>query len=179
MTTRVIDIDEIVLNYITEKIVVYIAGYTVRYLKNKLKCIKCIESLVSNNTNNNYYSIIKAKNKGGLIYPSEDVIKICLKSEEILKFCYLLSGGKLLDKKYNVDYLTTRVLSKFINTDIFDVLKDHMFEQSQSENHMVHLIKAVSCKYFNIRIQYLSRREADKVESLRKIYGKLIIHRGQ
>lgn len=172
------EMGEIVLNEITQKIVVYIAGYIVSFLKRKLKCIVCINGLVATDVSNEYYCIIKAKQKGGLNFPSEDIIRICQKSEEVLKLYLLISGGKYLNKMYSIDFLTTSILSKFSSTNIFNNLQEHMFEQSASENHIIHLIKTISYKYLSLRINYLNRSESHKADSLRKVYGKLILHRG-
>jgi hypothetical protein len=42
-----------------------------------------------------------AKNKGGLLYPSKDVIEDCLISESLLKRLAAQSGGKTDSPKFN------------------------------------------------------------------------------
>jgi len=54
-----------------------------------LKCETCIESLIATDKQQFLNSFINLKNqggnKGGLIYPSDDVITICILTEKILR----------------------------------------------------------------------------------------------
>lgn len=53
--------------------------------------------------------MITKKNKRGLTYPSDDVVKICLATEKFLKFHH--------DKHLNKFVVITNVLKAFINND--------------------------------------------------------------
>lgn len=76
--TDVRDISEFSLN-----IIEYIAGYVVKQLRQTLRCAQCINVLIDKECKMN--SLIYIKNRGGLITPSEDVIKICKKCEIIIR----------------------------------------------------------------------------------------------
>lgn len=65
----------------TEQIVGYISGWVSRKLASVLKCT---DSLYCNNKLW-FHKMIILKNMGGLCFASEDVFRICLKSESIIK----------------------------------------------------------------------------------------------
>ncbi|KAL4710679.1 hypothetical protein ACJJTC_003315 [Scirpophaga incertulas] len=65
----------------TEHIIPYIGGFIVKKLLKSLKCEECLLALVSTK----FPGLISFKDKGGLVYPSGDVINICLSAEKIFK----------------------------------------------------------------------------------------------
>lgn len=58
-----------------------ISGYVVKYLHSKIKCESCLKELYADNYDDSDLDLIKTKNKGGLTFPSRDVIKICIRTE--------------------------------------------------------------------------------------------------
>lgn len=58
------------------KVVEYIAGFVAHNLIKKVKCDTYVSALISQNGVDES-SLINQKDKGKLIYPSSDVIKIC------------------------------------------------------------------------------------------------------
>lgn len=92
-TADVVDDDNDDYTYIPNKvhlspcsnnIVAYIAGFVVYKLKKSLHCEVCIDALTSN-TNSNMHSLIKLKSKGNLIFPSADVMEICVCCEKMFR----------------------------------------------------------------------------------------------
>lgn len=71
----------------TKEIIIYIAGFVVYKLSNSLKCEECKLGLVAVEKDCFLNSLITLKNrggeKGGLMYPSEDVISICFKNVQL------------------------------------------------------------------------------------------------
>jgi len=57
----------------SHNIIEYIAGYIVKQLQKSLLCENCLAVLIAKAERNNF---INRKNRGGLIQPSSDVIKI-------------------------------------------------------------------------------------------------------
>ena len=55
-----------------------IGGYIVKKLSKKLSCETCYQAMISTNANvsGDHHYLILSKDRGGLIYPSEDVFKI-------------------------------------------------------------------------------------------------------
>ena len=74
------------LNDYVENVVTYIAGFVVKSLSNKLHCEICVSALTNKNIENKKFAqLINMKTKGGLTYPSEDVIFVCQKAEKLFR----------------------------------------------------------------------------------------------
>ena len=62
-----------------DAILEYIGGYVVRKIMNDIECEICAASLVNGDENKmavSYLSLVSVKNRGGLVFPSSDVVKI-------------------------------------------------------------------------------------------------------
>ena len=169
------------LSSCSEKIVAYIAGFVVFKLKNTLHCDKCIEALNEKNESN-LCSLIKLKSKGGLIFPSEDVIDVCLTCEKF--FRQNVSRSDMSLSKVTCHALTQSVLQTYVNKECFLSLSEHMLECSPTENHIVLLIKAITEKYMQVRYYYAGKPYTAKLHEKkqkisRHVNTKLIIFSGQ
>lgn len=160
------------LSQFSKEVSLYIAGFVSHKLSTKIKCDICNGALFGNK-DNFFYSIINMKDKGGLHYPSNDVIQICVATEKYFKTYYY-------DKKqFNKMLIITNVLKSFINNDsIFYSIKHHNDQNGPLDNHVVLLIKAIISVYSDIKINYLSRTQNETL-SLRTWYNKLTLFRGQ
>lgn len=163
-------------------IVSYIAGFVTKTLLNKLECENCINELIqlapdrSKSTN---YILIATKNRGGLVYPSENVVSICKVCEKIIKYALSESGGKILAKKYDEMFLISKVLYEFIGQNtIFKNLGDHIYDQCAMDNHYMHLIRAIAQNYIKIRMFHIFK-QFNNPESNRHIYNKLVLFKGK
>lgn len=162
-------------NNLVHSIVEYIAGFVVKSLKLKLSCSSCLAALVGDKLN--YFpSLISQKDRGGLTYPSQDVIQICRTSENILRSIDL---DKLLIKNNLKLLLTTKVLSLFVDKRCFTLLDRHNLEYSPLENHTTHLIKLVAAKYIDIRLHYHSKYFYSPHIRIRNFYNRLVIFKNQ
>lgn len=72
------------LSQYSEEVVTYIAGFMSRKLSKSLACEFCVGALFGLKENL-MASLINIKDRGGLAYPSNDVIKICIVCEKIFK----------------------------------------------------------------------------------------------
>jgi len=61
----------------------YIAGFVVKKILKLIACSTCQASLTINSNNCN--SLISIKNRGGLIFPSNNVVKVCQETERIIR----------------------------------------------------------------------------------------------
>jgi len=61
----------------------YIAGFVVKKILKLITCSFCQASPTINSNNCN--SLISIKNRGGLIFPSNNVVKVCQETERIIK----------------------------------------------------------------------------------------------
>jgi len=91
-----------------DDVVEYIAGFVVRKIVNKMSCLNCVTAITENN-DENAFSLIRVKSRGGLIKPSRDVLVLCKTAEQIFKsFQHKLSSIR----NDPIHYLITKSLSK-------------------------------------------------------------------
>lgn len=139
-------------------------------MSSKIKCLVYNGALFGNRSNF-LHSIITTKDKGGLTYPSDDVVKICIATEIYFK-CFH-------EKHVNKDVVITNVLITFINNNsIFSSINYHVHQYGALDNHIILLIKSIISTYANIKINYNCRKQNETV-SLRTCYNKLTIFKGQ
>jgi len=128
----------------SKEVIIYIVGFVVHKLTSVLRCETCLTALCAKNKEDFLNSLITLKqkggNKGGLSYPSEDVIVICFHTEKILK------SYDYQNKAVNKLFIQSKVLSHFINnSSIFESLKYHSTEShSPLSDHVILLIKSIT-----------------------------------
>lgn len=82
-----------------ENIVKYIAGFIVKkIITKKSLCGICSKQLIANNDDSSL--LIQLKNRGSLIFPSNEVCKICLVAERIIRQNYHILFSKKISNKY-------------------------------------------------------------------------------
>lgn len=131
-------------------IVEYIAGYIVRSLSSKIVCESCLKLLTSNTLQT--YSLIGCKDRGGLIVPSHDVVKLCIMCDSVKMY---KNTGKFTTAKNLLDLLILTVKTKCIGTNLFS--EEHYYDQEPENNHVILLMKAVCKKYFTVRLHHYSK----------------------
>jgi len=165
----------------SEKIVAYIAGFVVFKLKTTLHCESCIDAL-TDATESEVCSLIKIKTKGGLIFPSKDVIDICLYCEKCFRRNVLMRSSSL--SSVSVNEIMHLVLHSYLNKDWFKSLDGHMLECDPTANHVILLIKAIVEKYLQVRYFYAGKdytskvREKQQQKLSRQTSNKLVLFSG-
>lgn len=109
------------LSEFSTQITAYIAGNVVNFLSKKLKCDECIAELHAEELNMSH-KMIQMKNKGGLTYPSKDVITVCQKVETVIK--NILSSG-YIKSRHTKQYITTHSLYFCQDVTLFENLMTH------------------------------------------------------
>jgi len=137
----------------SKEIIIYIAGFVVHKLSSTIKCDKCLKALCSNDKESFLNSLITLKNKegdkGGLNYPSDDVIIICLQTEKILK------SLNYENRQIHTLFIQSKVLYHFYNSNIFSSLESHSLESnSPLTDHVTLLIKSISSTYIKLKVNY-------------------------
>eukprot|EP00102_Acyrthosiphon_pisum_P024286 XP_016661496.1 PREDICTED: uncharacterized protein LOC107884274 [Acyrthosiphon pisum] len=162
----------------SKEVIIYISGFVVHKLTNVLKCDTNKDALCATDKECFLNSLITLKNKkgdnGGLIYPSNDVIDICSKTEKTLKqFNYT-------DKAVNKLKIQSEVLGHFLfNSNVFKQLKTHSSEtRNPLTDHITLLIKSITSTYINLKINY-NLKSHNETPSIRMWYNKLTIFKGQ
>lgn len=108
------------------------------------------------------------RNRGGLIYPSDDVITICFQTEKVLR------SFNYKNKSVNALFVQSKVFSYFLyNTNIFSSLNIHSKESySPLSDHVTLIIKSISTIYIKIKINH-SLKALNEKPSLRMWYNKI------
>lgn len=98
------DIDEDIVNntFIKDNIMFYIPGFIIKKLLKIISCKRCIDNIIRNvkDKKNNFMPhilFIDAKNNGGLVYATENVIKILHSTEKV--FLVSIRDGSIKQKK--------------------------------------------------------------------------------
>lgn len=164
-------------SWYSQFIVGYISGYVSRSLVKSLKSEECVDSLTTTDKLP-HHKLITIKDMGGLCYSSEDVYKICLSTEMIIRHLIKKSGGKSLSSKYTLGYITVNTLKLFIEKEVFTSLNAHAFNQPLTLNHRIHLIRGVIHKYTSIRLNY-EAKIGNEYFSERQKLNKLILFKGK
>lgn len=160
-----------VINNCSKQIIIYIAGFVAHSLTKSIKCEHCIQELVGN-AENFLNSLITKKSRGGLTYPSKDVIEICEISEHFIRIY-----ENSLTKKKIVDIVKNKIMFQCIQLQLFSNLKEHVL--NTSTNHIYLLTESIIFKYLNIRIHFITKRKTEIKDPVRQHLTKTILFKGQ
>ncbi|KAL7635341.1 UNVERIFIED_CONTAM: hypothetical protein RMT77_014408 [Armadillidium vulgare] len=165
------------LTLVCDNIVSYISGFIVRKLSKSIKCVSCIAALTNENSVSPYMSLINIKNKGGLVLPSQDVIKTCRWCEKVIRQEVGVSPSF---RKNIKSYLMYSVMQYLSFESMFPSLQEHAKNNSIDENHICLLIKNIISAYLDVRLHYIGKEYSisQKGTSVREKYNKLILFRG-
>lgn len=158
----------------------YIAGYVVRMTIKRIICSECQETLTSGNMNAGG-DLLKRKNRGGLVKPSNDVLKVCKSTEQCIQRLLCSTDNALPQTAGIVSAIATAVLHDVGPHHIFPQLDKHMLDTPPDHNHVFALIKCIASCYAIIRMHHLAKRFTEKItqEKLRKHLSKLILFKHQ
>jgi len=118
-----------------EDVVAHISGFVVRkLLKNKSICNVCTTFLHSENV---VSKLTELKNRGNLIFPSDDVILTSQSAERIIR-----ENSHLIFKKPNIKQFLMIQIFRSVNEKVFvqKSMTDHIMEQNIFDNHKIILI---------------------------------------
>lgn len=160
-----------------DNIVTYIAGYVVRSLSGKVKCDNCLSQLISASNadygdhkyattkNANSSLLVNVKDRGGLVHPSEAVVSILNRCEQVL---ILYLDRKFMLKDNVAELLMALVFRSFIE-DRPKVLFNHTCELEEgSIDHSKQLIRDIALKFIDIRLKYYVKR-----------FNKIVVQEGK
>lgn len=164
------------LTEFSKDVTIYIAGYITTNLKKNIKCCECLAAIVSHEK---YPGFIRKRDFGGLHYPSKDVIEICLYAEKVLRHILTVNGIAYFSNKNNLPKLIVEISKKFIFSNIFEELSEHILEQDPLENHLILLIRAITLRFLEVRIHFLLKKTSRRDERIRNFHTKLVLFKGQ
>lgn len=168
-------IQAVELSQFSENVIEYIGGYVSSALIKRIKCATCIKALVC--LSENKRSLIFYRDKGGLIYPSVDVRKICRRSEQFIRKFFIES----LDiRKCTSAFLVHKTISSFVGEKLFPEYEYHV-NYTEETNHITDLAQSIVKKYVDTRLTFLSKTKKmyNEKQAVRRIYTKLIHFKNQ
>lgn len=121
----------------------YIAGFIVNSLTKKIKCKECIDLLLDSDTNSEFSSFTKLRNRGGLNFIGQDVFKTVQLADRELRLVFINSDS--------MRSATTNIESK-VCLKVMETLGDKVFvshsmshHSSTEDPHSIQLLKK-NCK---------------------------------
>lgn len=179
------DIDENIASdtFIKDNIMFYIAGFIVKKILKTITCEGCIDNIIRNvkDRKNNFMPhtlFTDAKNNSGLVYASENVMKILRSTEK--EFLVSIRDGGITRKKNMFRSIVSRMVREYaLRRDVFS-FDDKCFasEEFLGTPHRVQLISTICEKYLIIRNHSYSKfynREILNSVSIRQKFSKLIL----
>lgn len=151
------------LSEFKENAIGYIAGYVVKKIKEKLKCVECNAALTSETA---VQPLVMLKDRGGLQKPSKGIVAVCTESERCFQRILFQNKGQLPRGKGTTSAIVYQVLKRSVGGSIgtwFPGLLDHMFETTIEDNHLHKLVKMACSMYCKIRMHHLAKRETEKI----------------
>lgn len=172
------------LSEISENVVAYIAGFVVKKIKKIIFCNECQIILEESRASldDTYFNLLKQKNRGGLLRPSSDVIKICMVVEKKIRLLMSINSNKIPKESNFLEVFVSEVASSILhNKKMFQQIDDHIFDHGLMENPRCKIIKYIISIYAKIRIYSFAKKqtEAIKGELVRKKLSKIILFSGQ
>lgn len=158
------------LTEFSSQVIAHIAGSVVHILMKKIKCDTCVGALLAHSTNR-LHKFTLAKDKGGLLYASNDVIALCKISEAVIR-------TRQMNNNIKMGLLVSKVMRNFAGSNVFRDIACHDFGEFPTSSHVTDLMKAVIEKYISIRLHFLLKNDKKQLPK-RQLLNKFIIFRGE
>lgn len=141
------ELNSFTLSEYAADVATYISGFVERQLRKKIKCESCFNAINSDSIVSNI--LIDIKNRGGLIKPRADIVKICKIAEKIL-------WSTDLNKPNFFNGMFCRIMRKFTDENLFS----NMMHTSQAIDceHRLTIIKRIVNMYLNIRLRHIANQ---------------------
>lgn len=167
------------LSECSQQIIHFVAGFVSRKLSSKLKCLDCIAALIESNPPNSL-NFITFKNKGGLVFPSEDVLSICKLCESgFRRFVSARKSDNLVNLLKVIAPLKSEILSHVLDKQLFKSLHSRQFDNEPLDNHLVHISKAIIDHYLITRFSHFCKTSLNTKDSICSLYSNLIKFKNQ
>jgi hypothetical protein len=120
--------------------------------------------------------LLKFKNRGNLIVASDDVIRLCLQLERLIRICFKTNS---FTKEHLTELLTIQAINKLPNLFSNENMINHIKQQIVIDNHRAQLIKLISKIYVNLRIHHECKKATQMHDNIRRKFNKIILFRNQ
>ena len=169
------------LSPLVENALVYIAGWVVRKIMPTLSCDECRISLVQTatpQTHQQAYHLIKLKQNGGLVVPSEGCISVIMCAEKHLRH---LTGTHRFEAGFTKLSLQTKVVAELGRKQVL-LDDDHVSNTQEGiDNHKLSLIRSLVGVFYTLRQCHIVKLQNLKSSgpSVRHKLTKTILFKGQ
>lgn len=168
----------VLLSEFCNNIVTYIAGFVAKRLNSRTTCRTCLQfASVASNAFDDIDSIfIKLKDRGGLIHPSRDVVRVCQLTEMEVR---RVSQESL--QNLNRTLVIKQVLRRCVQEEVFHDLRSVINEDHPPlSDHALTLMKSAAELYWKVRVHHIARQATLKMkpDTNRNECTKNIIFRG-
>lgn len=166
------------LSLYVENAVYYISGYVIRMVRKKTNCLDCIDALEDTQVDPSVKmsTLLRQKNRGGLVLPSNSVTTICSQTEKCFRRMLAATRGQL-PKGHKLSLTMTNAVLYDITTgnmNLFPSLQEHQLDSSILDDHVSKLIKWIVECYSKIRFHHLAKKATEKAKGA--IIGKKLSH---
>ena len=153
-----------------DDIIKHTAGFVIRSVKTKIHCKKCLEMLDGPTSSKSKLTMLK--NRGGLIFVSDDVNLICRCTEKVIRGFKNSMFTQYVNKK-----LVTESL-KIIPPSVLDD-DNHSSDQEFLNDHRHKLIYLIVQSYIDTRLKHESDKLGDIKFRTRMHNNKMTIFKGE
>ena len=160
-----------------QNVLVYIAGYIQRRVSKTMQCTSC-QLLLSNMRISMSSGLIETKDRGGLIRPSADIVRLINIVDSI--FNQYLVDGKLFTQKRLIEkiFIQTLKVVNSCNLKLFDFLDDHV-ENIVFGSHRSNFFKKVVFAFVTMRARHSCKEFNNSCAKVRIKLSKLILFKNQ
>ncbi|XP_041864603.1 uncharacterized protein LOC121654496 [Melanotaenia boesemani] len=161
---------------LVENALVYIAGFVVRQILQKLSCDVCRASLVRDAVPSSFdesYPLLALKNNCGLVIPSHGTVKVLKAAERVIRQASTKQAPKVST--------VTHIVREEIGTDGVFLLGQHIEEtQFGIDNHHSNLLSLFVSVFLNIRLHHGAKLTTLELQkgSTRKKRSKTVLFPG-
>lgn len=164
-------------------ILVYVSGWVVKKALMKTGCNTCRNVIVTTSAGPKHqeaFVFLKLKNNGGLIFPSDGVLRVVKAAERHLRqLCN--SNVTTANSRMKLLHVQSRVMAELAHLDVFD-MGDHILNTAEGiDNHHFSLIKKIVEIFYNIRQHHMIKLHNLNLhkKNIRQKSTKTIIFLGQ
>jgi len=163
-------------------VLTYIAGWVARKLINKMTCDECKCALVVQPNDITTFAeqsiLLELKNKGGLLFPSKDLVSVLRSTEKAIRFHIpTLTSTSCHSHALQIETTTMQEVPR----NLFFKLQDHFsctFHDGNS--HYTSLIRAICRTFLTLRLHHISKTtNATDMLSIRQKLNKTILFKNQ
>ena len=157
----------------------YIGGCLVRSLSKEIDCQTCCAALLTKDKRMHHLSLIALKDNGGLVYPSDDIVRIVKVCEKYFKVYVRGHGAKGINASRNLmGKLQLGIITELSQTRpdsiLFKDLLQHDVDThvATEDLHSTQIMKEVVSKFLKMRLLRYGQEFTQKMIMQKKGFGK-------